>query len=174
MTRARRSKVWIRRTRVGHDKPISRVQNIIKEVGIGPNGVCIAANLRLIGRGARRSFWDSSSFLGSRGDLANSKRTCRNVHHRGSWWNFTTEISSSLGLRCGARCPAASRCSLRKTLSEGYWGIPCFPTARNCDATWVVGPHRDASPVLGPHRGCGFRWFIDLFFTRYITLYKTW
>jgi len=39
-----------RRTRVEHDKPISRVQNIIKEVGIGPKGVFIAANLRLIGR----------------------------------------------------------------------------------------------------------------------------
>ena len=38
-----------RRTRVEHDKPISRVQNIIKEVGIGPKGVFIAANLRLIG-----------------------------------------------------------------------------------------------------------------------------
>ena len=39
-----------RRTRVEHDKHISRVQNIIKEVGIGPKGVFIAANLRLIGR----------------------------------------------------------------------------------------------------------------------------
>jgi hypothetical protein len=39
-----------RRTRVEHDKPISRVQNIIKEVGVGPKGVFIAANLRLIGR----------------------------------------------------------------------------------------------------------------------------
>ena len=38
-----------RRTRVEHDKHISRVQNIIKEVGIGPKGVFIAANLRLIG-----------------------------------------------------------------------------------------------------------------------------
>jgi hypothetical protein len=37
----------------------------------------------------------------------------------------------------------------------------CFPTARICDATWLAGPHRDASPVLGPHRGYGFRWFID-------------
>ena len=39
-----------RRTRVEHDKPISRVQNIIKEVGINPNVVFIATNLRLIGR----------------------------------------------------------------------------------------------------------------------------
>jgi hypothetical protein len=39
-----------RRTRVEHDKPISRVQNIIKEAGIGPKGVFIGANLRLIGR----------------------------------------------------------------------------------------------------------------------------
>ena len=39
-----------RRTRVGHDKPISKVQKHIKEVGIGPNAVFIAANLRLIGR----------------------------------------------------------------------------------------------------------------------------
>ena len=39
-----------RRTRVEHDKHISRVQHIIKEVGIGPKGVFIAANLRLIGR----------------------------------------------------------------------------------------------------------------------------
>ena len=38
-----------RRTRVEHDNHISRVQNIIKEVGIGPKGVFIAANLRLIG-----------------------------------------------------------------------------------------------------------------------------
>ena len=50
LTRARRSKVWIRRTRVEHDQPISGVQNIIKEVGIGPKGVFIAANLRLVGR----------------------------------------------------------------------------------------------------------------------------
>jgi hypothetical protein len=40
----------------------------------------------------------------------------------------------------------------------------CFPTARICDAAWVAGPHRDASPVLGPHRGCGFRWFIENIF----------
>ena len=39
-----------RRTRVEHDKPISRVQNIIKKVGIGPKGVFIAANLTLIGK----------------------------------------------------------------------------------------------------------------------------
>ena len=39
-----------RRTRVEHDKPISRVQIIIKEVGIGPKGVFIAANLTLIGK----------------------------------------------------------------------------------------------------------------------------
>ena len=39
-----------RRTRVEHDKPISRVQNIIKKVKIGPKVVFIAANLRLIGR----------------------------------------------------------------------------------------------------------------------------
>ena len=36
--------VWIRRTRVEHDKLISRGQNItcIREVGIGPKGVFIA------------------------------------------------------------------------------------------------------------------------------------
>ena len=79
------------------------------------------------------------------------------------------EPSSSLGSRCDARSWAASRCSLRKTLSEGYWGIMCFPTARICDATWVAGPHRDASPVLGPHRGFGFRWFIDFFLSRSIS-----
>jgi hypothetical protein len=43
-----------RRTRVEHDKPcdkpISRVQNIIKKVGIGPKGVFIAANLTLLGK----------------------------------------------------------------------------------------------------------------------------
>ena len=35
-----------RRTRVEHDKHISRVQNIIKEVGVGPKGVFIAVNLK--------------------------------------------------------------------------------------------------------------------------------
>ena len=74
------------------------------------------------------------------------------------------EPSSSLDSRCGARCRAASRCSLRKILSEGFWGTMCFPTARICDVAWVVGPHRDASPVLGTHRGGGFRWFIDFFY----------
>ena len=49
-TRARRSKVRIRRTRVEHNKPIFRVQKNIKEVGIEPNVVFIATNLRLIGR----------------------------------------------------------------------------------------------------------------------------
>ena len=49
-TRARRSNVRIRRTRIEHDKPISRLQNIIKEVGIESKVVFIAANLRLIGR----------------------------------------------------------------------------------------------------------------------------
>ena len=49
-TRARRSKVRIRQTRVEHNKPISRVQKHIKEVGIEPNVVFIATNLRLIGR----------------------------------------------------------------------------------------------------------------------------
>ena len=76
------------------------------------------------------------------------------------------EPSSSLDSRCGARCPAASRCSLRKILSEGFRGTMCFPTARICDVAWVVGPHRDASPVLGTHRGGGFRWFIEFFLSR--------
>ena len=49
-TRARRSKVRIRRTRDEHNKPIFRVQKNIKEVGIEPNIVFIAINLRLIGR----------------------------------------------------------------------------------------------------------------------------
>jgi hypothetical protein len=48
--RARRSKVRIRRTRVEHNKPISRVQTNIKEVGIEQNAVFIATNLRLIDR----------------------------------------------------------------------------------------------------------------------------
>jgi hypothetical protein len=39
LIRARRSKVRIRRTRVEHDKPISRSQKNIRVVGIGPNGV---------------------------------------------------------------------------------------------------------------------------------------
>ena len=49
LTRARRSKVRIRRTRVEHDKTISRVQNIVKEVGIRPNAVFIAENTRKLG-----------------------------------------------------------------------------------------------------------------------------
>jgi hypothetical protein len=35
------------------------------------------------------------------------------------------------------------RCSLIKTPSEGYWGTPCFLTARIRDATWLVGQHSD-------------------------------
>jgi hypothetical protein len=62
-TRARRSKVGIRRTRVEHNKPIFRVQKNIKEVGIKPNVVFIATNLRLIGRFLDREWGYFQKFL---------------------------------------------------------------------------------------------------------------
>jgi hypothetical protein len=62
-TRARRSKVRIRRTRVEHNKPIFRVQKNIEEVGIEPNVVFIATNLRLIGRILDRECGDFQKFV---------------------------------------------------------------------------------------------------------------
>ena len=62
-TRVRRSKVRIRRTRVEHNKPISRVRKNIKEVGIEPNVVFIATNLRLIGRILDRECGYSQKFV---------------------------------------------------------------------------------------------------------------
>jgi hypothetical protein len=53
------------------------------------------------------------------------------------------EPSRTLDSLCAVECRFASRCSLIKTPSEGYWGTPCFLTARICDATWLVGQHSD-------------------------------
>ena len=53
------------------------------------------------------------------------------------------EPSRTLDSRCAVECRFASRCSLIKTPSEGYWGTPCFLTARIRDATWLVGQHSD-------------------------------
>ena len=71
----------------------------------------------------------------------------------------------------GARCRATSRCSLIKTLSEGYQKISCFdrPNLR-CDlGTGAASRCVRSTQVLAPHGGCGFRWFV-VFLTRSKTI----